>query len=152
LANITTTRDGKEEMARCEEVFRQICWLEERFWPDVDGMGEQDESSRMGPPMGPMGTGIENGGMPNGLPLTINNGMAGPSGMNQNGNGINMHGNSVGGGSINGPVNNGSMNGPMNNGSMNGPMNNSNVNGSMSNGPASAGPSNPNRNGMDRVG
>lgn len=35
-------------MLRCEEVFRQICWLEERFWPDVDGMGEEDESARMG--------------------------------------------------------------------------------------------------------
>lgn len=31
-------------MERCEQVFRQACWLEERFWPDVDGMGEQDES------------------------------------------------------------------------------------------------------------
>ncbi|KAH8723799.1 hypothetical protein GQ44DRAFT_760780 [Phaeosphaeriaceae sp. PMI808] len=43
LANITTTRDGKEEMLRCEDIFRQICWLDERFWPDVDGMGEHDE-------------------------------------------------------------------------------------------------------------
>ncbi|KAL6702786.1 hypothetical protein ACN47E_000922 [Coniothyrium glycines] len=49
LANTTTTRDGKEEMQRCEEIFRQICWLGERFWPDVDGMGEQDESARLGP-------------------------------------------------------------------------------------------------------
>jgi len=38
--------NGKEEMLRCEQVFRQICWLEERFWPDVDGMGEEDETSR----------------------------------------------------------------------------------------------------------
>lgn len=30
-------------MSRCEQVFSQICWLEERFWPDVDGMGEEDE-------------------------------------------------------------------------------------------------------------
>jgi hypothetical protein len=134
-------------MARCEEVFRQICWLEERFWPDVDGMGEQDETSRMGPPMG----------MPNGLPMTINNGLAGPSGMNQNGNGINMHGNSVGGSSsMNGPMSNGNINGPMNNGNMSGPMNNGNmngnVNGSMSNGPVSAGPNNPNGNGMEHAG
>jgi hypothetical protein len=34
-------------MLRCDQVFRQICWLEERFWPDVDGMGEEDETSRM---------------------------------------------------------------------------------------------------------
>lgn len=32
-------------MLRCEEVFRQVCWLEERFWPDVDGMGEEDEGA-----------------------------------------------------------------------------------------------------------
>ena len=30
---------------RCEQVFRQVCWLAERFWPDVDGMGEEDETS-----------------------------------------------------------------------------------------------------------
>ncbi|KAF2095354.1 heme oxygenase-like protein, partial [Rhizodiscina lignyota] len=43
LANTTTSPNGKEEMARCEQVFRQICWIQERFWPDVDGMGEEDE-------------------------------------------------------------------------------------------------------------
>lgn len=74
LANITTTRDGKEEMVRCEEIFRQICWLEERFWPDVDGMGEQDESARLGPVMGPMGAGINNG-MNSGMNASINTGM-----------------------------------------------------------------------------
>ncbi|KAF2496843.1 heme oxygenase-like protein [Lophium mytilinum] len=47
LANTTTSPNGKEEMLRCEEVFRQICWLEERFWPDVDGMGQEDESARL---------------------------------------------------------------------------------------------------------
>ncbi|KAK3060053.1 hypothetical protein LTS18_009450 [Coniosporium uncinatum] len=47
LANSTTSPNGKEEMQRCEQVFRQICWLEERFWPDVDGMGEEDESRGM---------------------------------------------------------------------------------------------------------
>ena len=52
-------------MQRCEEIFRQICWLEERFWPDVDGMGEEDDSARLGPGIAPMGTGLEgmNGGM-----------------------------------------------------------------------------------------
>lgn len=48
LANSTESRNGKEEMQRCEQIFRQICWLEERFWPDVDGMGEEDESAEMG--------------------------------------------------------------------------------------------------------
>lgn len=47
LANSHTGPNGKEEMMRCEEVFRQICWLEERFWPDVDGMGEEDETGRL---------------------------------------------------------------------------------------------------------
>lgn len=51
LANITTTRDGKEESTRCEEVFKQVCWLSQRFWPDVNGMGEEAESSRHGGPM-----------------------------------------------------------------------------------------------------
>jgi len=47
LANLSTDLNGKEMMQRCDQVFRQICWLEERFWPDVDGMGEEDESSRL---------------------------------------------------------------------------------------------------------
>ncbi|KAJ4352019.1 uncharacterized protein N0V89_007365 [Didymosphaeria variabile] len=81
LANITTARDGKEEMTRCEEIFRQICWLEERFWPDVDGMGEEDDSARLGPNLGPMGTGMDNG-MNNGMSNAINNGMNGPMQMN----------------------------------------------------------------------
>ena len=56
-------------MMRCEEVFRQICWLEERFWPDVDGMGEEDESARLtsgasiggiAADVGAMGSGMDN--------------------------------------------------------------------------------------------
>jgi len=70
LANITTAHDGKEEMLRCEEIFRQICWLEERFWPDVDGMGEEDETARLASAgLGPLNPGV--GGM--------DNGMSGPS-------------------------------------------------------------------------
>jgi hypothetical protein len=74
LANITTARDGKEEMQRCEELFRQICWLEERFWPDVDGMGEEDETARLGgsnmgsmpAPVAQMDNGMGNNPMGNG--------------------------------------------------------------------------------------
>lgn len=57
LANTTTARDGKEEMQRCDEVFRQICWLEQRFWPEVDGMGEEGDRSQLDGPssMGPIG-------------------------------------------------------------------------------------------------
>ncbi|KAK7528308.1 uncharacterized protein IWZ02DRAFT_6335 [Phyllosticta citriasiana] len=47
LANTTTSPNGKEEMQRCEQLFEQVCWLEERFWPDVDGMGEEDETARL---------------------------------------------------------------------------------------------------------
>ena len=63
LANTTTSPNGKEEMLRCEDVFRQICWLEERFWPDVDGMGEEDESARLAGGAGSMsGVGVGQGG------------------------------------------------------------------------------------------
>jgi hypothetical protein len=48
LAISPTISNGKEEMQRCEQAFRQVCWLSERFWPDVDGMGEEDETGRLG--------------------------------------------------------------------------------------------------------
>ncbi|KAF2679919.1 heme oxygenase-like protein [Lentithecium fluviatile CBS 122367] len=130
LANITTTRDGKEEMTRCEEIFRQICWLEERFWPDVDGMGEEDDSARLGPGLGPMGAGMDNG-------------MDGPMSAPLNGpmNGLPTAG------SMSGPMNGGNMSGPMNSGNMNGPMSSGNMNGPisgghMNNGPMGGGPMN----------
>jgi hypothetical protein len=141
LANITTTRDGKEEMQRCEEIFRQICWLEERFWPDVDGMGEEDDSARLGPGLGPIG------GMDNGM----NGPMNGPMSTSMNG-------------PMNGPMSAGSMNGPMSGGTMNGPnmngsnMNRSNMNGSMNGGdgtPVGDGRNNfslSNGNGLEGVG
>lgn len=89
LANITTTRDGKEEMQRCEEIFRQICWLEQRFWPEVDGMGEEDDGAQLDPThMGPMAAG-HNNGMNN---TAINNNHMGNQGLN------------------NGPVHSGRMN------------------------------------------
>ena len=45
LANSATGSNGKEEMLRCDAIFKQICFLQERFWPEVDGMGEEDETS-----------------------------------------------------------------------------------------------------------
>lgn len=75
LANITTTRDGKEEMLRCEEIFKQICWLEERFWPDVDGMGEEDDTGRLG---NGLSNGIGSGiGLGNNLGGSMNGSMSG---------------------------------------------------------------------------
>jgi hypothetical protein len=120
LANITTTRDGKEEMVRCEEIFRQICWLEERFWPDVDGMGEQSESARLGSQVGL-------GSMDSGT-------FAGP--MNQNMNG--PMGNNTMASQLSSQMNNSGMNGPMSNTlnggpGMNGSMNNARMNGNMDN-------------------
>ena len=60
-------------MMRCDQVFHQICWLEERFWPDVDGMGEEDESSRLQVGLGVNGgqggdTTAPFGGVLNGVP------------------------------------------------------------------------------------
>jgi hypothetical protein len=118
LANITTARDGKEEMVRCEEIFRQICWLQERFWPDVDGMGEEDETARMGPAMGPMGAGMQNR-VENGMNDNINNVLPRLSmSANNLGTGSNLNGMSRNGSNannnnennINGPVSNNSNN------------------------------------------
>jgi hypothetical protein len=47
LAISPTIANGKEEMQRCEQVFRQSCFLAQRFWPDVDGMGEEDDTDRL---------------------------------------------------------------------------------------------------------
>ncbi|KAI9698261.1 MAG: hypothetical protein M1820_007531 [Bogoriella megaspora] len=44
LANESSERNGKELAMRCEDTFRQICWLEQRFWPEVDGMGEERDT------------------------------------------------------------------------------------------------------------
>lgn len=115
LANITTTRDGKEEMVRCEEIFRQICWLEERFWPKVNGMGEENETARLGPQVGI-------GGMDN---ATFN----GPINQNMNG----PMNNSTMGSQMPGPMNPNGMNNSMANAINNGPSMNGGMNGNMNN-------------------
>lgn len=103
---------------RCEEIFRQICWLEERFWPDVDGMGEEDESARLGASgLGPMSAGV--GGMENTMSNALNNAIN-----NQNLNNQNLNGQGMNAPGMNGPMSSTGINGPMN-GPMNGPgMNN----------------------------
>lgn len=45
LANAQTSGNGREEMSRCEGSWKQVLWLWERTWPEVDGMGEEDESA-----------------------------------------------------------------------------------------------------------
>jgi hypothetical protein len=127
-------------MVRCEEIFRQICWLEERFWPDVDGMGEEDESARSGPQ-------VEIGGMNNAAftgptnqvmnaPMN-NNTMANHLKARMANNGMN--------GPINGPMNPNGMNGSMatalNAAQMAGPaMNTTQMNGPTMNGSNTPGP------------
>jgi hypothetical protein len=115
LANTTTAHDGKEEMARCEEIFRQICWLEERFWPDVDGMGEEDETARLGAP-------AFNGPMTQNMGNNIN----GASGSNFNNTGM--------GAQINGQMNGPGMPGPSLHNTLNRPQINTNMNNQQLNG------------------
>ncbi|KAK5134033.1 hypothetical protein LTR08_007038 [Meristemomyces frigidus] len=43
VANSQTTGNGKTEMLACERVFRQAVWLWSQIWPEVDGMGDEDE-------------------------------------------------------------------------------------------------------------
>ena len=115
-------------MIRCEEIFRQICWLEERFWPDVDGMGEVDESARLNQAgLGPLGAGVTD------LDNMDTPGLNGPT-MN---------------GPMSGPMNppmNGPMNPPMN-GPMSGPAMNNGMGGSNMNAPSMNGPGMNNGNG-----
>jgi hypothetical protein len=97
-------------MSRCEEIFRQICWLEERFWPDVDGMGEDNENARLDSPAfnaQGLGNGAEGGSF------------AG-SGM-----GVAMSGNGINAQSINGQTMNRRMSSNGMNGQRSGPMNTS---------------------------
>ena len=84
---------------RCELVFKQICWLQERFWPDVDGMGEEDDTARYEGPSFPGANGLGNdgsslGGGANG------NGLSG-NGMSNNG----MSGSGLSGGPFGGALN-----------------------------------------------
>lgn len=113
-------------MQRCEEIFRQICWLEQRFWPEVDGMGEDDDGAQLGRTrMGPMGGNISNG-MSNGSAInnnghmgnqSINNGPVHGGRMNSNAMNSNMSNSGMGNSNVNGPI------GPqMSRPSMNGPM------------------------------
>lgn len=61
-------------MDRCSEIFKQICWLEQRFWPVVNGMGEEAETTQDHAPFnGPMNQNMNSSG------ASFNNpGMGGP--------------------------------------------------------------------------
>jgi hypothetical protein len=98
-------------MSRCEEIFRQICWLEERSWPEVDGMGEEDEAAQLtSTSVGPMSVELGN---------SMANSMASNS-MNSNSMASNsMNGNSMANSSRR---NNSMTNNSMGNTGMNTPM------------------------------
>jgi hypothetical protein len=72
---------------RCEQVFKQICWLQERFWPDVDGMGEEDDSGRYEGPTFPGANGLGSDGSPMGANTNGSSMSNGPFGGSLNGMG-----------------------------------------------------------------
>jgi len=43
VANAQTSGNGRMEMLACERVFRQAVWLWGESWPEIDGMGQEDE-------------------------------------------------------------------------------------------------------------
>ncbi|EUC34118.1 hypothetical protein COCCADRAFT_25701 [Bipolaris zeicola 26-R-13] len=120
LANITTTRDGKEEMVRCEELFRQICWLAERYWPAIDENG-----GWIDPPMGYT--------IPGTRPVTMNRNVVHPNmtAPSMHAPGMNMHGNPVNG-NMAGPAPTPNMHGHVNTNMSNNANPNPNINTSTS--------------------
>jgi hypothetical protein len=56
VANSMTSGNGREEMLRCEQTFKQALWLWKGIWPEVNGMGESDEFGAAAPPMEPSAT------------------------------------------------------------------------------------------------
>lgn len=43
LANAETTGSGREQLVRCEGQYQQVIYLWERVWPEVDGMGQEND-------------------------------------------------------------------------------------------------------------
>lgn len=56
VANSMTSGNGREEMLRCEQTFKQAMWLWKGIWPEVNGMGESDEFATATQQMGPSAT------------------------------------------------------------------------------------------------
>ncbi len=102
-------------MQRCDEIFRQICWLEQRFWPEVDGMGEDNELNAPAH-MGTMGTNLNNGINDNAMNSNRMSGQNVNNGPISRGR-INSNANNNTGSNVNGPlgaqVNRQSMTGSM---------------------------------------
>ena len=45
LANAQTTGNGVRELTNAEQVFSQILWLWKQIWPEVNGMGEEEDTA-----------------------------------------------------------------------------------------------------------
>ncbi|EGP90834.1 uncharacterized protein MYCGRDRAFT_31323, partial [Zymoseptoria tritici IPO323] len=41
IANKESVGDGRHQLSRCELLYKQVVFLWERIWPEVDGMGEE---------------------------------------------------------------------------------------------------------------
>ena len=48
LANAQTSGNGAVELQNCELVFKQVVWLWKQMWPEVTGMGEEDDTAEEG--------------------------------------------------------------------------------------------------------
>lgn len=71
LANAETTGSGREQLARCESQYQQVIFLWGRIWPEVDGLGEEND----------LADGDHDASQTTGRPQSGGN-MAGPSGTN----------------------------------------------------------------------
>lgn len=49
VANSMTSGNGREEMQRCEQTFKQALWLWKGIWPEVNGIGESDDFGSAAP-------------------------------------------------------------------------------------------------------
>lgn len=73
LANAETNGSGREQLVRCELQYQQVVYLWERLWPEINGMGEENELDG-----NPALDNSQTAGRPS------SSGMAGPSGTNGN--------------------------------------------------------------------
>ena len=73
LANAETTGSGREQLVRCELQYQQVVYLWEQLWPEINGMGEENEVDDT-----PKHDDSQTAGRPS------SSAMAGPSGTNGN--------------------------------------------------------------------
>lgn len=71
VANSMTSGNGREEMQRCEQTFKQALWLWKGIWPEVNGMGDFDELAQESQPPASAQTGAQRDNGTNGEPIEI---------------------------------------------------------------------------------